>query len=293
MLKRRRIYAIGHINGRSDLLEAMLVRINQDCADFQDPIAVVFTGNYIGSAPGGRKVLERMCALASRRAECYFLRGRQEQDLLDCIYSNAGVHRMLHWMQNEGAALLQDYNIDVPAVPFRETRFNDAETTQISATQAALQKALRQSARPGSQTPLMFLSRTPLQSAQAGLLFCSAGVNPFKTLLNQNSEDLTLRHAEYSESAHHGLDKILVHGGAVPLQPGPQAWPDNAQPHTVNVDNSDSGTLSAGVFDMEWQDGVDTVWTIKPVRFIDTAPKPIIEPQAVLDSRGAPMAYDF
>ena len=58
-----RIYAIGDIHGRADLLEQMLNRIDADLAS--NPVRdwhQVFLGDYIDRGPASREVLDRLVA---------------------------------------------------------------------------------------------------------------------------------------------------------------------------------------------------------------------------------------
>ncbi len=73
-----RVYAIGDIHGRADLLEALLAQIDVDCALYPSsrPI-VVFLGDYIDRGPGSSEVLDLLLA-CGRTRETVFLRGNHE-----------------------------------------------------------------------------------------------------------------------------------------------------------------------------------------------------------------------
>ena len=80
-----RIYAIGDLHGRIDLLETMLKKIDSDCSRF--PITrpiIVFLGDYIDRGPASRDVLDRLIAL-SRSTEAVLLKGNHEVFLSDFL----------------------------------------------------------------------------------------------------------------------------------------------------------------------------------------------------------------
>src|ERR1700730_5281861 len=73
-----RIYAVGDIHGRADLLQALLLQIDVDCTLYPSsrPI-VVFLGDYIDRGPGSREVVDLLLGCGGTR-ETIFLRGNHE-----------------------------------------------------------------------------------------------------------------------------------------------------------------------------------------------------------------------
>src|SRR6185437_12114513 len=73
-----RVYAIGDIHGRVDLLDAMLKRIDSDLE--QSPISMgieVYLGDYIDRGPASREVIDRLVA-RNRTFRAVFLKGKHE-----------------------------------------------------------------------------------------------------------------------------------------------------------------------------------------------------------------------
>jgi serine/threonine protein phosphatase 1 len=61
MPKGTRIYAIGDIHGRLDLLNEILARVDADIAMHATPNAIrVFLGDYIDRGPDSKRVLDRL-----------------------------------------------------------------------------------------------------------------------------------------------------------------------------------------------------------------------------------------
>ena len=60
-----RIYAVGDIHGRVDLLDKLLARIKDDVAQRPTPRALfVFLGDYIDRGPSSRETIDRSTNLA-------------------------------------------------------------------------------------------------------------------------------------------------------------------------------------------------------------------------------------
>ena len=78
-----RIYAIGDIHGRADLLDEMLERIDADLATNPVRLSIeVFLGDYIDRGPASREVLDRLVA-RKRTFRAVFLKGNHEAYLTD------------------------------------------------------------------------------------------------------------------------------------------------------------------------------------------------------------------
>src|SRR3982750_2422188 len=72
-----RIYAIGDIHGRADLLKALLLQIEVDCKLYPSRRSiVVFVGDYIDRGPASREVLDLLLGCAQK--EMVFLRGNHD-----------------------------------------------------------------------------------------------------------------------------------------------------------------------------------------------------------------------
>ena len=73
-----RIYAIGDVHGRADLLERLFKKIDRDLAAHPAPRAIqVFLGDYVDRGPGSRKVLDRLLDRACSH-EAAFLKGNRQ-----------------------------------------------------------------------------------------------------------------------------------------------------------------------------------------------------------------------
>src|SRR3954471_12988105 len=80
-----RIYAIGDIHGRLDLLDKLLARISTDIAlhPAARPI-YVFLGDYIDRGAWSRQTIDRLIEHGEAR-ESIFLKGNHEQIAIQCL----------------------------------------------------------------------------------------------------------------------------------------------------------------------------------------------------------------
>jgi len=109
-----RVYAIGDIHGRYDLLVSLLEKIEEDSATFRDErtVRIVFLGDYVDRGDDSRQVLELLSKLAaSGSPDFIFLTGNHEAALLaflaDPIEGRA-------WLNFGGRQTLASYGVRLP-----------------------------------------------------------------------------------------------------------------------------------------------------------------------------------
>jgi serine/threonine protein phosphatase 1 len=186
-----RVYAIGDIHGRADLLDDLLGQIEQDlvehpCLDAR----YVFLGDYIDRGPQSRGVLERLQAFSLSHT-AVFLKGNHEEMLLAFLRDPP---RGLPWIHAGGWRTLASYGID--------------RTPEQRADLIAIAAELR-SALPAKH--LAFLKSLALSHGIGGYHFVHAGVRPGTPLALQSSNELLWIRDEFLESTA-DFGKIIVHG---------------------------------------------------------------------------------
>lgn len=79
-----RLYAVGDIHGRDDLLAAMIDRLTDDAAQMSDPrkARFIFLGDYIDRGDHSAEVLQRLGALQASDSRFEFLMGNHEAAML-------------------------------------------------------------------------------------------------------------------------------------------------------------------------------------------------------------------
>jgi serine/threonine protein phosphatase 1 len=187
-----RIYAIGDIHGRLDLLDKLLVRIDSDIALRPTPRPVyVFLGDYVDRGPSSRQTIDRLIEHGAKN-ESVFLKGNHELIAIKCLSDRGLFDR---WLRLGGLETLLSYG--VPA----ETLANGKPIVEL---QAAFHSAL---------PPAHFRFFRDLQSSFTcgDFFFAHAGVKPNVELSRQKESDLLWIREEFL-SANVDFGKIIVHG---------------------------------------------------------------------------------
>jgi len=187
-----RIYAIGDIHGRLDLLNELLARIGSDIAlrPTVRPL-YVFLGDYIDRGSASRETIDRLIE-HGKTHESVFLKGNHELIAIKCL-SDRGLFDQ--WLRLGGLETLVSYG--VPA----ETLANGK---QIAELQSAFHGAL-------PQAHFRFF-RDLKNSFECGdFFFAHAGVKPNVELSRQKENDLLWIRGEFLSSKD-DFGKIVVHG---------------------------------------------------------------------------------
>src|ERR1700712_14771 len=103
-----RIYAVGDIHGRADLLTETIVRIDEDIR--RRPIqhvVEIYLGDYIDRGPDSKAVIDQLAVrMVENKAVC--LRGNHEA-LMESFLQDAGASA--HWQQLGALQTLASYGI--------------------------------------------------------------------------------------------------------------------------------------------------------------------------------------
>ncbi len=105
-----RLYAVGDIHGRLDLLDDLLGQIEDDIHDRPvETAALVFLGDLIDRGPDSAGVVDRLCGLSNFPAKALFLLGNHEEALLRILAGEEGVGQ--DWLGFGGAACAESYGV--------------------------------------------------------------------------------------------------------------------------------------------------------------------------------------
>jgi serine/threonine protein phosphatase 1 len=228
-----RIYAIGDIHGRLDLLSELLARISSDIA--LRPTArplYVFLGDYIDRGSASRETIDRLIE-HGKTHESVFLKGNHELIAIKCL-SDRGLFDQ--WLRLGGLETLVSYG--VPA----ETLANGK---QIAELQSAFHGAL-------PQAHFRFF-RDLKNSFECGdFFFAHAGVKPNVELSRQKEIDLLWIRGEFLTSTD-DFGKIVVHGHTPTHE-------IEVAPNRINIDTGAfaTGRLSCLVLEGEELSVIDT-----------------------------------
>jgi serine/threonine protein phosphatase 1 len=186
-----RIYAIGDIHGRADLLEGLLTRIDAEAGSTRAKL--VFLGDYVDRGPDSRSTIDRLLALDPARYDLTFLRGNHEALLLAFLERAETGYA---WIQIGGGETLASYGVTPPA------RSAPPEDYRLVARAFAV-------ALPAAH--LAFLRATTLRAQLGDYVFVHAGLRPGLDLERQIETDmLGIRDRFLSDKGRWPF--VVVHG---------------------------------------------------------------------------------
>jgi serine/threonine protein phosphatase 1 len=205
----RRIYAVGDIHGRADLLTETLARIDEDLSE--RPIAAsteIFLGDYIDRGPQSRQVIDLL--IARRRArDVVLLKGNHEAYALQFLKEP---NLLPEWKDVGGTNTLLSYGV---------TPARSADPGLAYETAKALHRAMPAGHRN-------FLRGLALSFSCGDFFFVHAGVRPGIPLRMQAQQDLLWIREDfllYEET----YSKIIVHGHTPVYEP-------DVQRNRINID---------------------------------------------------------
>ena len=228
-----RIYAVGDIHGRLDLLDELLARIGDDRSSRPAIRSVsVFLGDYIDRGPSSRETIDRLIEYAGAN-ESIFLKGNHEQIAISCLRDRGLFER---WMRLGGLETLASYGITPGA---------SSDARQIVRLQAAFHDAL-----PPSH--FRFLRDLQNSFACGDYFFAHAGVKPHIPLSRQKESDLLWIRQEFL-SSRDDFGKIVIHGHT-------PARDIEVGPNRINIDTGAfaTGRLTCLVIDESALSAIDT-----------------------------------
>lgn len=202
-----RLYAIGDIHGRLDLLRAVHAAVMADLAARPVPrFRVIHLGDYIDRGPDSAGVVEHLTAfIHDGNAVC--LRGNHDQFVPDFL-ADPVAHGET-WMRFGGDAAMASWGIDTVGMGLRSMRaVHDAFVAALPARHRTFFEALPHFERHGDY------------------LFVHAGLRPGVSLSRQTALDMmTIREPFLSSS--HDFGVVIVHGHTV--VPAPVLRPNRIQ----------------------------------------------------------------
>ena len=191
-----RVYAVGDVHGRDDLLAELLGRIEADqAARGGAETVIVFLGDLIDRGPASAAVVERLRTFAPEWAKTVFLAGNHEEVLLRLL---DGDDRLIaDWLRFGGTECCASYGLDAAVLRRMGTR------RAGEAIRAAVPK------------PHVDFLRGFDDTLRIGdYLFVHAGIRPGLPLTSQAQSDLRwIRQPFLSDRSDHGF--IVVHGHTI------------------------------------------------------------------------------
>jgi len=217
--ERTRVYAIGDIHGRADLLSDLHDLIGVDLAKHAERRnVVVYIGDYVDRGMQSKEVIDLILADRLRNVETVCLKGNHEALMLDFL---ADSRNFATWLENGGKATLYSYGVRI------DDRLPPKERME------SVREQLTRNLPP---THLEFLRSLQLSYVEGDYLFVHAGIRPRQPLDRQSeNEILWIRDEFLSSSTDHG--KVVVHGHSVASAP-------DVRSNRIGID---TGAFASGV----------------------------------------------
>ena len=221
-----RLYIIGDIHGRSDLLDRIVDEINRDINEFgwQESLTITL-GDYVDRGPDSRGVLDRL----SRNpfpTDYIALKGNHEAIFEEFVNQPSVAN---HWRDLGGLETLHSYG-----VPMDNLMLGKGFEEAARALSAVIPEAHR-----------TFLASLKTHISIDNCFLCHAGVRPNVPLDQQNANDLLWIRDEFLNSRQ-SFGKMIIHGHT------PNEWPE-VRPNRVNLDTGAfaTGRLTCLVIDRD------------------------------------------
>ncbi|MCC7394357.1 MAG: serine/threonine protein phosphatase [Sphingomonadaceae bacterium] len=188
----QRVYAVGDVHGRLDLLTKIVAQIATDDAGRDAANSrLILLGDYVDRGPDSAGVLRYIRDSLLPTGNVTLLRGNHEQYMLAAYDGN--VDAMTAWLRYGGWETLQSYGIDERIIEQRNQQTIAAMQAAIPVADIALLRALDVHYRCGDY------------------FFVHAGIRPGTTLDAQSEQDmLWIRERFLADDRDHGV--IIVHG---------------------------------------------------------------------------------
>lgn len=205
-----RVYAVGDIHGRFDLLKALYeqIRLDLDARPPQRSLEI-FLGDYLDRGPQSREVVEWMIAAKPLSDQRICLMGNHEEMCLRAVEEPAAAQ---HWFGNGGLETL---------VSYKPIPHHILAGMTLGRAHAELSAAI-----PHSH--LEWLRNLPRTATVGDYVFVHAGLRPGRPADSQDPEDLIWIREPFLSSKF-DFGKVVVHGHTPASEP-------EVRPNRINID---------------------------------------------------------
>ena len=204
-----RVYAVGDIHGRADLLNQMFAVIDADLASSPVSRSIeVYLGDYVDRGPYSGDTLDLLIERSHIR-EAVCLKGNHEAYLLEVLRDPT---KLEEWQQFGGLQTLMSYGIQPSLYP------DAAEQIEL----------IRMLIKAMPERHLRFLRSLQPSFACGDFFFVHAGVRPGIPLKEQQESDMLWIRDDFLDSKEK-FGKFIVHGHT------PVRAPD-IRPNRINID---------------------------------------------------------
>jgi serine/threonine protein phosphatase 1 len=191
-----RIYCIGDIHGRYDLLKQLHEKILLHAENYSGHKELIYLGDYIDRGEHSNRVIECLLGEPMPGFDIVYLRGNHEQTMLDFL-DDPEIGRS--WFNFGGLQTLVSYGVRYKKLPTGKK--------DLQALRDDLQARV-----PYSH--VIFLENTRYAHSSGSYYFVHAGIKPHLALEHQQPVDQLWIRDEFIEHTR-PYEKIIVHGHTV------------------------------------------------------------------------------
>ena len=192
------IFAIGDIHGCLKQLTSLLDKIFNHFGFNKKNDLLVYLGDYIDRGPNSKNVINHILKLQKEKVKSIFLMGNHEQIMIDFIFNK--INNLRYWLNLGADQTFKSYKIEVDE--FIKDGFGD---DKIERLRNVLLNEL-------SIEHIHFLKNLRLSYSIGKYLFVHAGINPEKTLKDQDKMDLLWSRSDQFFDKNFKFEKIIIHG---------------------------------------------------------------------------------
>ena len=192
----QRVYAVGDVHGRFDLLQRLLRQIEaDDRARGPADTHVIMLGDLIDRGPQSREIVDLFVRHMPAFARFHFVMGNHEEMLLKLI-DDPDLDTMLHYLRYGGRELFESYGAPRTVLDAPDQFTPDTLPSYVPGPHRAFLAAMHDGIQFGDY------------------FFTHAGIRPGVPIAAQERQDLRWIRAPFLESSeHHGV--VVVHGHTV------------------------------------------------------------------------------
>jgi len=217
-----RVYAVGDIHGRLDLLDDLLGRIEDDrLARLPARTTLIFLGDLVDRGPQSAAVIERLATLPATVADAVrFITGNHEEIFLDALAGDAKALRL--FCRVGGRETVLSYGMDAG-------EYERLDYAELAARMVELVPASHRTFLLGFEEMVTI----------GDYAFVHAGVRPDIPFDRQSSADLRWIRSGFLDHRT-PLERMVVHGHTIEATPA-------FRPHRIGIDTGayETGILTA------------------------------------------------
>ena len=219
------IFAIGDIHGCLKQLITLQDKIFNYPQYNKEEDLLLYLGDYIDRGPSSKDVINHILQLQTEGIKSIFLMGNHEQFMIDFLFNK--INNLSNWIMNGADQTFKSYDIEV--AEFIKDGFEDDNIDKLR--NIFLSKL--------TKGHVYFFKNLKLTYIMGDYLFVHAGINPEKSLSEQNKMDFLWSRSDQFFDKNFKFEKIIVHGHS------PEKEVINF-PYRINVDTGSffSGKLS-------------------------------------------------